>query len=1005
MRLFRPGPWWVAVLLATACGSTRPPDNPDRCAGVTCAASGACHVAGTCDASTGKCSDPAAPDGAACSGGSCAAGVCVPAQAGLCTGVVCAALDACHVAGACDAATGACSNPAAPDGAACSGGSCAAGVCVPAQGGLCAGVVCAALDACHPASCDPASGACVAAPAADGTACGAGLCAAGACVDPAGSCTNGVKAGAETDVDCGGAFCAPCVDGKACAADADCMSGFCAAGHCALRVTALVADPGPSRSVTSGAQVTLDGTRSRAPGGAIATWSWLQTGGPAVTLIGADTAQPGFVAPAPGSALEFTLTVGDGIATSSAPLQVVVRDANRPAETTSMGLILDALHEGRLDRDTAATYLAFSLHGDPRLPIDFQGEAQPSGTAAMHILAGELPTLSPAAQEIVRPFLLPPADPQSIDAAEPSGKYAATASQGWLGVSSAHLVIWYKPSLANGQQIATRLSAEAEARIWPELEKVFTSANMPVLNDSGIQLKNGGTHGKLNVYLVPSLAENANGVELNYKKPPSPSYIKLKQSLPMSGKPMGLFEALAHEMTHSCQDSFPQSQTYVGHRWIFEGIAAWAQDYVYPSTNTEHQYAQLWLERPYLAIDDEWSLRPYGTYLFFQYFTRASGDNDYIRRVFQAFGSEKALDAVDQALPEGDKGMGLKAVWRSFLGSAWNRDETKNFWGVDGLEQGAKAGGAGMYQMKLDGNDMSWGFDVSVPHVSANYSHLDFTDPSVKQIFFYDGFTISLAWEKAEGSNFIAPDRNWNPNPDKVPYRSTTVLVKRDGKWESATPPLNGLFVCQEDPDQRIEEMAIAWGYARPVPGDTATPEGLQPSVWMTNIGCYGWSGTVTGKSTGPGPVEETSATVSFEPLQIAPGTTLFAVKQGSFTWTLSGKDEYGCDYTGSDSWNGAGMYSGLLQFFPQFVDGPAYRGYGGSGGGHEVTYTKTCPGDPPQTSKRIVTWLETKRASDHRWFPQVAGDGRTASDSAETDVGAVSGSMTYTWQFSATSP
>jgi hypothetical protein len=44
-----------------------------------------------------------------------------------------------------------------------------------------------------------------------------------------GSCSNGVTDGDETDVDCGGAVCSPCNNGKKCKAATDCVSGNCAA--------------------------------------------------------------------------------------------------------------------------------------------------------------------------------------------------------------------------------------------------------------------------------------------------------------------------------------------------------------------------------------------------------------------------------------------------------------------------------------------------------------------------------------------------------------------------------------------------------------------------------------------------------------------------------------------------------------------------------------------------------------------------------------------------------
>ena len=80
----------------------------DLCAGVTCGALDQCHVVGTCDPSTGACTNPPAADGTLCADGNactqtdvCTAGACVGSNP-----VVCAASDACHVAGLCNPAVG-----------------------------------------------------------------------------------------------------------------------------------------------------------------------------------------------------------------------------------------------------------------------------------------------------------------------------------------------------------------------------------------------------------------------------------------------------------------------------------------------------------------------------------------------------------------------------------------------------------------------------------------------------------------------------------------------------------------------------------------------------------------------------------------------------------------------------------------------------------------------------------------------------------------------------------
>lgn len=57
------------------------------------------------------------------------------------------------------------------------------------------------------------------------TDCTSGLCVAHQCV-PA-TCADGAKNGKETDTDCGGSDCVPCVDGLMCGMATDCQSGVC----------------------------------------------------------------------------------------------------------------------------------------------------------------------------------------------------------------------------------------------------------------------------------------------------------------------------------------------------------------------------------------------------------------------------------------------------------------------------------------------------------------------------------------------------------------------------------------------------------------------------------------------------------------------------------------------------------------------------------------------------------------------------------------------------------
>jgi streptogramin lyase len=224
---------------------------------VVCAASDQCHDVGTCNPSSGTCSDPAKPNGTACNDGSACTRT-DQCQAGICTGtnpVVCTASDQCHDSGTCDPASGTCSNPSKPDGTTCSDGNactrtdtCHAGTC---EGGN--PVVCTASDQCHDVgTCDGASGTCSNPSKPDGTTCSDGnactrtdICQGGACTgtspvvctasdqchgvgicDPAsGTCSNPSQPDGT-----------PCDDGNACSMGDSCRAGVCNAGS-SLRIT------------------------------------------------------------------------------------------------------------------------------------------------------------------------------------------------------------------------------------------------------------------------------------------------------------------------------------------------------------------------------------------------------------------------------------------------------------------------------------------------------------------------------------------------------------------------------------------------------------------------------------------------------------------------------------------------------------------------------------------------------------------------------------------------
>ncbi len=102
---------------------------------VTCVPTSTCQTAGTCDPTNG-CVNPSAPDGTTCNDNNACTTTDV-CKGGSCEGfdpVVCPTPDECHMAGTCDPTSGVCSNPAQPNGTACSTGTCFEGNCTTGGG-------------------------------------------------------------------------------------------------------------------------------------------------------------------------------------------------------------------------------------------------------------------------------------------------------------------------------------------------------------------------------------------------------------------------------------------------------------------------------------------------------------------------------------------------------------------------------------------------------------------------------------------------------------------------------------------------------------------------------------------------------------------------------------------------------------------------------------------------------------------------------------------------------
>jgi len=248
----------VAVAAGTSCSDGNACNGNEICnatgactagTAVVCTASDVCHVPGTCEPSTGACSNPVAPNGTACNdnnactaGDACQAGTCTPGSAvaiddgnpctadacGPSTGVShtpvaagtsCADANLCNGNEACNG-SGACIAGAAP--VIDDNNPCTADACNPSTGvshtPVAAGTSCADANACNGNEICNATGACTAGTPVVCTA--SDVChIAGNCEPTTGACSNPVAPNGTA-----------CTDNNACTAGDACQAGACTPG-------------------------------------------------------------------------------------------------------------------------------------------------------------------------------------------------------------------------------------------------------------------------------------------------------------------------------------------------------------------------------------------------------------------------------------------------------------------------------------------------------------------------------------------------------------------------------------------------------------------------------------------------------------------------------------------------------------------------------------------------------------------------------------------------------
>ena len=342
---------------------------------------------------------------------------------------------------------------------------------------------------------------------------------------------------------------------------------------------------------------------------------------------------------------------------------------------TSGELIDAALAAGEIDDDNAFLYRVFAAFGDGRLPVEYRGA--PGGVDGVSALlrdAGDPDTLSPDVASTLAPFFLPPPAPDSWMNAGGTARASAAGVQ-WDSVSGEHVKVWWHVDREDDAVKAAAMLSELEDKIWPTL--VGLMGHSPP-SDAGQD--NGGGDELYDVYLGHIEAGTLGYVAPMVGCEQTPSFMVINSTEPLTPE---LFSTVAHEFMHAIQFTYDVGSCD-DYMWMFESTAMWAEHYVYPAVNAEHDYAAPYLRTLGDPLEkfSHSGLRPYGTYLFFFYLHHMFNYPEIVRDVWNHSGNADSLLAIQAAT----SGLGgFPELWPEFSLFNWNRDTIDEYRDWDGM--------------------------------------------------------------------------------------------------------------------------------------------------------------------------------------------------------------------------------------------------------------------------------------------------------------------------------
>lgn len=573
------------------------------------------------------------------------------------------------------------------------------------------------------------------------------------------------------------------------------------------------------------------------------------------------------------------------------------------APPTSEDLIDKALKSKAIDEETALIYKVYAAFGDPSLPAAYRGDySLVFDSLIMDEAAERFDKLSPKTQAILRPFFIPPAYPGSwaeryqvgstpFSALEPSFRLMAylgnreqsyqveppvpnrppdLPKKNWKFLyASQQVKVWWQSSRRDDEQKATFIVNAIDNKIWTSLTVLMGTEPVADVGEA----YNGGDD-RLDIYLFSlQYLGKYSGINIPYpggcKK--WPSYILIRPEAVSE-------DTLTHELMHAFQRWYDLAGACTDYSWWVEATAAWAEDYVYPkgshnyegtfTPNPEHDYGKAFYLAPERSLDtgDGYAQYVFPFYLNYEF---PAGARNIVQRIWfndQLYGP---LEAIDKALPGG-----FKEVWPDFVLYNWNRGPHIEYQTWDKIQQGAIArvvanakttydpplfspaalaetgqNGERKYELQLPPS--SSGSGASLPHLSAAYYHFKFDDINARSVTFLNG--LSYKWyttqQPGDPTKSVHYDYEHELGVPVIPPKGASVqaMIKYEGQpWKVEDWTYRpSYFACRDARAERLEELVIVLSNSNYDKSSAPIrPQGLAPTLLVSNIGCWRWSGS-----------------------------------------------------------------------------------------------------------------------------------------------------------------